>query len=65
MILSVTERMSFIKRSPLEDKSGAVEQIQNPYLSTDESGSCEETVDGLSFGYLKKTFSGSKLVYYW
>ena len=52
--------MSFRKRNPWKDHPVSNGRSQKALLNPEESESDQESVDGLTFGYLKKNFNACK-----
>ena len=52
--------MSFRKKNTLKETIKPFEQLQKTYMNKDESDSCQESIDGLAFGYLKATVGNGK-----
>ena len=57
--------MSFRKKNPLKDTIRPIEQLQKSYMNKDESDSCQESIDGLAFGFLKTTVGKGKVHLNW
>jgi hypothetical protein len=55
--------MSFRKKNLMKDSMRPIEQLQKAYMNKDESDSCQESIDGLAFGFLKTTVGKGKV--YW
>ena len=47
----------------MKDTMRPIEQLQKAYMNKDESDSCQESIDGLAFGFLKTTVGKGKV--YW
>ena len=53
--------MSFRKPNFWKDQTGTNDRIQKTQVNQEESESDPESVDGLTFGYLKKNFNSCKI----
>ena len=54
--------MSFRRRNLWRDQRGSNERLQKTQHNHDDSSSDQESVDGLTFGYLKKNFNACKTI---
>lgn len=55
--------MSFRRRNLWRDQKDPNEQIQKTLNNPEDTSSDQESVDGLTFGYLKKNFNACKMTF--
>ena len=55
--------MSFRRRNLWKEQPGSNERLPKTPTNKEESSSDPESVDGLTFGYLKKNFNACKYVF--
>ena len=53
--------MSFKKPNPLDNNLKSIDPLQKSYINKNENDSCQESIDGLDFGYQKNPFDVGKL----